>query len=138
MRRRVALKMLPRSQAQDPSSLERFRREARAVAALDHPNLVRAHDIDCDGKQHFLVMEYVDGDNLQNIVAKQGPLDVTRAAHYLRQVALGLHQAHQAGLVHRDIKPGNILLDRSGVVKILDMGLALFFHDKSDNITKTV
>src|SRR5262249_51729096 len=79
---RVALKVLPQSQAQDPSLLERFYREARAVAALDHPNLVRAHDIDRDGKLHFLVMEYVDGDSLQNIVARHGPLDVTRAAHY--------------------------------------------------------
>jgi serine/threonine protein kinase len=136
MRRRVALKLLPPSQARDPSSVERFFREARAVAALDHPNLVRAHDIDRDDKHFFLVMEYVDGNSLQAIVAKNGPLDVMRAANYIRQVALGLHQAHQAGLVHRDIKPGNLLLDRNGVVKILDMGLALFFHDKSDKITQ--
>src|SRR5262249_7237584 len=136
MRRRVALKVLPASQAQDPALVDRFFREARAVAALDHPNLVRAHDFDHDGKLHFIVMEYVDGNSLQNIVATHGPLDVTRAAHYIRQVALGLHQAHQAGLVHRDIKPGNLLLDRGGIVKILDLGLARFFHDKADKLTQ--
>jgi serine/threonine protein kinase len=135
MRRRVAIKVLPVSKAQDPSYLERFYREARAVAALDHPNIVRAHDIDHDDKLHFLVMEYVDGSSLQEIVARHGPLDVTRAAHYMAQAALGLEHAHEAGLVHRDIKPGNILVDRSGSVKVLDMGLARFFHD-DDNLSK--
>src|SRR5215831_15554804 len=137
MRRRVAVKVLPTAKADDPSSLERFYREARAVAALDHPNIVRAYDIDQDDKLHFLVMEYVDGSSLQDIIKKVGPMDVTRAAHYMRQSALGLQHAHEsAGLVHRDIKPGNILVDRGGVVKILDMGLARFFHDEEDILTK--
>jgi serine/threonine protein kinase len=137
MRRRVAVKVLPTQKADDPSSLERFYREARAVAALDHPNIVRAYDIDQDEKLHFLVMEYVDGSSLQDIIKKLGPMDVTRAAHYMRQSALGLQHAHEsAGLVHRDIKPGNILVDRTGVVKILDMGLARFFHDEEDMLTK--
>jgi serine/threonine protein kinase len=137
MRRRVAVKVLPTAKADDPSSLERFYREARAVAALDHPNIVRAYDIDQDDKLHFLVMEYVDGSSLQEIIKKVGPMDVTRAAHYMLQSALGLQHAHaSAGLVHRDIKPGNILVDRSGVVKILDMGLARFFHDEEDILTK--
>ncbi|HKI35698.1 MAG TPA: serine/threonine-protein kinase, partial [Gemmataceae bacterium] len=137
MRRRVAVKVLPTAKADDPSSLERFYREARAVAALDHPNIVRAYDIDQDDKLHFLVMEYVDGSSLQEIIKKVGPMDVTRAAHYMRQSALGLQHAHEsAGLVHRDIKPGNILVDRTGVVKILDMGLARFFHDEEDILTK--
>jgi serine/threonine protein kinase len=137
MRRRVAVKVLPTAKADDPSSLERFYREARAVAALDHPNIVRAYDIDQDDKLHFLVMEYVDGSSLQDIIKKAGPMDVTRAAHYMRQSALGLQHAHEsAGLVHRDIKPGNILVDRGGVVKILDMGLARFFHDEDDILTK--
>ncbi len=137
MRRRVAVKVLPTAKADDPSSLERFYREARAVAALDHPNIVRAYDIDQDDKLHFLVMEYVDGSSLQEIIKKAGPMDVTRAAHYMRQSALGLQHAHEsAGLVHRDIKPGNILVDRTGTVKILDMGLARFFHDEEDILTK--
>ena len=137
MRRRVAVKVLPTAKADDPASLERFYREARAVAALDHPNIVRAYDIDQDEKLHFLVMEFVDGANFQEIVKRTGPLDVLRAAHYIRQAALGIQHAHEAaGLVHRDIKPGNILVDRNGIVKILDMGLARFFHDTDDILTK--
>ena len=136
MKRRVAVKVLPAAKAQDPAALERFYREARAVAALDHPNIVRAYDIDQDGGLHFLVMEYVDGINLQDLVKKVGPLDITRACHYIYGAAVGLQHAHEMGLVHRDIKPGNILVDRSGVVKILDMGLAKFFHDDDDKLTK--
>ncbi len=137
MRRRVAIKVLPPQKAQDSSALERFHREARAVAALDHPNIVRAYDIDQDKDLHFLVMEHVDGANFQEIVKKSGPMDVLRAAHYIRQAALGLQHAHDAAaLVHRDIKPGNILVDRNGIVKILDMGLARFFHDEEDILTK--
>jgi serine/threonine protein kinase len=137
MRRRVAVKVLPTAKADDPSSLERFYREARAVAALDHPNIVRAYDIDQDEKLHFLVMEYVDGSSLQEIIKKTGPMSVLRACHYMQQSALGIQHAYEtAGLVHRDIKPGNILVDRSGIVKVLDMGLARFFNDEEDNLTK--
>ncbi|HEV3262046.1 MAG TPA: protein kinase [Gemmataceae bacterium] len=136
LRRRVAVKVLPPGRSDDRSALERFYREARAVAALDHPNIVRCHDIDCDGAIHFLVMEYVDGSSLQEIVKKHGPMDITRAAHYIRQAALGLQHAHEAGLVHRDVKPGNLLVDRTGTVKVLDLGLARFFNDASDDITR--
>lgn len=136
MRRRVAVKVLPTAKAADDAARERFYREARAVAALDHPNIVHAYDIDQDENLHFLVMEYVDGTSLQDIVNKAGPLALSRACHYIRQAALGLEHAHEAGLVHRDIKPGNIMLDRSGVVKILDMGLARFFNDEDDLLTK--
>src|SRR5437879_6064266 len=137
MRRRVAVKILPTAKAEDPSALERFYREARAVAALDHPNIVRAYDIDQDEKLHFLVMEHVDGASLQEIVKKGGPLDPLRAAHYMRQATLGLRHAHEkAGLVHRDIEPGNIMVDRAGIVKIVDFGLARFFHDEDDILTK--
>ncbi len=137
MRRRVAVKVLPTAKAEDPSSLERFYREARAVAALDHPNIVRAYDIDQDDKLHFLVMEHVDGASLQEIIKKHGPMEILRACHYMRQAALGLQHAHEAAaLVHRDIKPGNILVDRNGIVKVLDMGLARFFNDEEDMLTK--
>jgi serine/threonine protein kinase len=136
MRRKVAVKVLPTAKAEDPSSLERFYREARAVAALDHPNIVRAYDIDQDDNLHFLVMEYVDGASLQEIIKKFGHMDVTRACHYMYWSAIGLEHAHQAGLIHRDIKPGNILIDRQGIVKILDMGLARFFNDDEDLLTK--
>jgi len=135
MKRRVALKVLPAAQAEDKTAIARFHREARAVAALDHPNIVRAHDIDCENKLHFLVMEYVDGSSFQEIVKRRGPMDVLRAVHYVAQAACGLQHAHEAGIVHRDIKPGNVLVDRTGAVKILDMGLARFFHDDRDELT---
>jgi serine/threonine protein kinase len=136
MRRRVAVKVLPTAKASDESSLQRFYREARAAAALDHPNIVHAYDIDQDEALHFLVMEYVDGASLQEVVKKSGPLAPARAANYIRQAALGLEHAHRQGLVHRDIKPGNLLLDRNGTVKILDMGLARFFNDEDDVLTR--
>jgi serine/threonine protein kinase len=135
MKRLVAIKVLPIEKLADPSNLERFYREARAVAALDHPNIVRAYDIDKADNLHFLVMEYVDGTSLQEIIARYGPLDATRAAHYIAQAAVGMHHGHLLSLVHRDIKPGNLLLDRTGVIKLLDMGLARFFNDKDDNLT---
>jgi eukaryotic-like serine/threonine-protein kinase len=136
MRRLVAVKILPTDQIKNTEAVERFYREAQASAALDHPNIVRAYDIDQDGRVHFLVMEYVDGASLQDIVKEHGPLDVPRACHYVAQAAAGLEHAREVGMVHRDIKPGNLLLDRTGTVKILDMGLARFFRDQGDALTK--
>ena len=136
MRRLVALKVLPVDKLSDPSNLERFHREARAVAALDHPNIVRAYDIDQHEKLHFLVMEFVDGNSLQDVVSRHGPMDPVRAAHYISQSAVGLQHAHELGMVHRDVKPGNLLLDRAGVIKILDMGLARFFAKPADSVTE--
>ncbi|VTR92096.1 serine threonine protein kinase : Putative serine/threonine protein kinase (Fragment) OS=Gemmata sp. Wa1-1 PE=3 SV=1: Pkinase [Gemmata massiliana] len=136
MRRRVAVKVLPISKGSDKASLDRFYREARAIAAVDHPNIVRAYDIDQDENLHFLVMEWVDGVNLQDLVKKFGPLDPTRACHYAYGAAIGLQHAHEMGLIHRDIKPGNVLVDRFGVVKVLDLGLARLTHDTEDNLTR--
>ncbi|MCS7168155.1 MAG: serine/threonine-protein kinase [Gemmatales bacterium] len=129
MGRLVALKILPIN-ANDTEAVERFYREARAIAALDHPNIVRAYDVDRNDKVHFLVMEYVDGVSLHQLVKRHGPLEIRRAAHYIAQTAAGLEHAYEAGWVHRDIKPGNLLLSRQGVVKILDMGLARFFEER--------
>ena len=125
MRRRVALKVLP-PDPDDPTHLARFRREAQAVAMLDHPNIVRAFDLDREGTVHFLVMEYVDGASLQFLVDARGPLQVDRAVNYLAQAALGLQHAADAGLVHRDVKPSNLMVDWTGIVKVLDLGLARF------------
>lgn len=136
MGRRVALKVLPIAQAEDKVSLARFYREARAVARLDHPNIVRAHDIDHEDKLHFLVLEFVDGCNLHEFVNRNGPMSAARAAHCIRQAALGLQHAHEAGLVHRDIKPGNLLMDREGTVKLLDLGLAQFFGEENSAFVK--
>ena len=130
MRRRCAIKVLPIKKVNDSSYLARFFREAQAVASLDHPNIVRAYDIDKEVEKnqeiHFLVMEYVKGRSLHEIVKEDGALSFDDAAEFGRQAALGLDHAHQSGLVHRDVKPGNLLQDQSGTVKVLDLGLARF------------
>jgi serine/threonine protein kinase len=129
MRHRVAIKVLAQAPGDESAALQRFYREARAGATLRHPNIVRAYDVGCDGRLHFLVMDYVDGSNLRYIVRRHGPLYLLRAAHYVRQAALGLQHAHERGVVHRDVNPGNLLLDRRGTVKLLDLGLARFLHE---------
>jgi len=135
MKRRVAIKVLPPAKADQPAALGRFYREARAAGQLEHPHIVRTHDIDQDGNLHFIVMEYVDGTNLLDVVKKFGPMDIRRATSYTRQVALGLDFAYRSGLIHRDIKPGNVLIDRHGHAKLLDLGLARFFNDQTDMLT---
>ena len=126
------MKLLPPSSASDEESLKRFQREARASAALDHPNIVRTFDIGLDGKLHYLVMEYVDGKTLHEVVQAEGPLEVHRACAFIRQAALGLQHAHEAGLIHRDIKPGNLIVDAADTVKILDLGLARFIGESAE------
>src|SRR5262249_36147089 len=108
----------------------------RAAAALDHPNIVRVFDMCQEDKLLYMVMEYVDGISLQDLVAKTGPLDIAAACHYARQVAFGLQHAHELGFVHRDIKPANLLLDRVGVVKILDLGLVRSEADAEAGLTR--
>ena len=135
MKRHVAVKVLPPAKAEQPAALGRFYREARAAGSLEHRNIVRTLDIDQDGNLHYIVMEYVNGSNLLDVVRKFGPMDVGRAAHYARQIALGLDYAFRAGIIHRDVKPGNVLLDRDGAAKILDMGLARFYNDTADLLT---
>lgn len=131
MRRRVAIKVLPKSRVKDSSYLERFRLEARAVAKLDDPHIVRAFDIDNEGDTHYIVMEYVDGQDLHRLVADKGPLDPETAADYVAQAATGLAHAHAKNLVHRDIKPANLLVDRNHTVKLLDLGLAKLTEDET-------
>ncbi|MCL4191122.1 MAG: protein kinase [Thermoguttaceae bacterium] len=135
MQRRVAIKVLPKDRVDDSSYLKRFHREAQAAAALDHRNIVRAYDVDSEGTTHYLVMEYVEGRDLQRIVHDDGPLPYAKAAEYLRQAAEGLAHAHSAGLIHRDIKPANLLIDSHGVVKLLDLGLARFTADEKASLT---
>jgi serine/threonine-protein kinase len=137
MQRRVAIKVLPKERVEDSSYLARFHREAQAAAALDHRNIVRAYDVDNDGNLHYLVMEYVEGRDLQRIVHDDGVLDYAVAADYTRQAADGLAHAHAAGLIHRDIKPANLLVDQNNVVKVLDLGLARFDDGKLASLTVT-
>jgi len=125
----VALKILPVHRHSDAASTSRFEREFAAVGKLHHPNIVKAYDAGDANGLHFLVMELIDGVNLHQLVKRQGPLQVADACEIIRRAALGLHHAHQHGLVHRDMKPSNVLLSRRGEVKVLDLGLALLQDD---------
>jgi serine/threonine protein kinase len=124
--RLVALKILPPAAAGDPGFAERFNREARALARLNHPNIVAVHDFGQAGALHYLVMEFVDGGNLRQI-EQAGRLAPEQALAIVPQICEALQFAHNEGIVHRDIKPENILLDKKGRVKITDFGIAKFF-----------
>ena len=128
MHRKCAVKVLPAKLLGGGSHLQRFLREARAVAALDHPNIVRAYDVASEGEgpnaTYYLVMELVVGRSLYDLVKRDGPPGPDRVRRIGRESALGLAHAHAAGIVHRDVKPGNILLANSGAVKVTDLGLA--------------
>ncbi len=119
-----ALKILPPSFARDRDAVLRFRREVEAAGRLAHPNLVAAQDADEDRGVHFLVMDYVEGRDLDRVVRDRGPMAVTQAIDCLMQAARGLDAAHAQGIIHRDIKPGNLMLDNGGTVRVLDLGLA--------------
>jgi WD40 repeat protein/tRNA A-37 threonylcarbamoyl transferase component Bud32 len=155
MERTVALKVIHRRLTEKPALVERFRREVKAAAGLNHPNIVAAHDADQAGDQQILVMEYVQGITLDRVVKESGPLDPALACTLIRQAALGLQHAHERGLVHRDIKPQNLMVvageaataEPSGSpatddsprtkhqVKILDFGLARLGQAAADDLT---
>lgn len=120
----VAIKTLPASTQHNSSVLARFEREARLATRLVHPNIIAAYEADEFNGTRFLVMQYIAGQDLSAAVKANGPLSVPQAINYIQQAARGLEFAHAAGVVHRDIKPGNLLLDHDGVIKILDLGLA--------------
>ncbi len=128
MKRIVALKVLAPDLVKTERARRLFEREVRAAARLHHPNIVTAYDANQSGGRHYLVMEYVDGPNLFDLVKEHGPLPPGQACEFARQAAVGLQYAYERGLIHRDIKPGNLLVqrgsDRGWVVKILDFGLA--------------
>jgi tRNA A-37 threonylcarbamoyl transferase component Bud32 len=124
MQRSVALKVINRRYTADAAAAERFRREVRAAARLHHPNIVTAFDADNVGDAHFLIMEYVEGRSLARVLEEHGPLPVAAACDHVRQAALGLQHAHERGMVHRDVKPDNLMLTPDGTVKVLDFGLA--------------
>ena len=132
MGRECAIKVLPLSKA-TPDSISNFNREVRTQAQLDHPNLVRAFDAGRDGSTHYLVVEYVPGVDLRKLVRTQGKLSQQQAASVILQAARGLEYAHKRGLVHRDIKPGNILVTPDGIAKVSDLGLAGFIHDAEND-----
>ena len=131
MDRLVALKVIKSHLLSKPEAVKRFQREVQAAARLSHPNIVTAYDAEQAGDFHFLVMEYVDGLELSEVVNQRGPLPVAEAADYIRQAAAGLQHAHEMGMVHRDIKPQNLMLDEAGNIKILDFGLANFASESA-------
>lgn len=120
----VALKILPAERLKDPQVVARFHREMKAVGRLDHPNIIRATDAGEELGTHYLVMDFVDGEDVARLVERQDKLSIADACEIIRQAAVGLQHAHEHNLVHRDIKPANMLLTRQGVVKLLDLGLA--------------
>jgi serine/threonine protein kinase len=126
--RTEAIKVLPKSRS-TPEAIAAFQREIRAQAQLDHPNLVRATYADHEGDTYFFVTEYVPGTDLRKLVRRNGPLPAAIAATIISQAADGLHYAHRRGLIHRDVKPGNLLVTPDGHTKVTDLGLAWFIID---------
>ncbi|TWU42129.1 serine/threonine protein kinase [Novipirellula artificiosorum] len=129
LKRQVAVKLLPRERVNQPGWLDRFEREMTTIAALEHPNVVRATDAGHQEGWHYLVMEYLDGMDVGRIAHRVGQLPIADACEIVRQAALGLAHVHELGLVHRDIKPSNLMLTRSGQIKLLDLGLVLAGDD---------
>jgi serine/threonine-protein kinase len=125
LKRKVAIKILGRDLSNDPEEMARFEKEAIAAAALDHENIVTIYDIDEVQGRPFIVMEYVEGEDLEQHLQRKGPMPVMRAAEVVLEVCKALEHAHHKGMVHRDIKPGNILLGRDGRIKLTDFGLAM-------------
>ncbi|MEA1950799.1 MAG: serine/threonine-protein kinase, partial [Planctomycetota bacterium] len=124
MKRRVALKVVSKQVGKDPASLERFLAEARLIASLDHPNIVQAYDVDKESDRFYIVMEYIEGQDLDVLVQEHGLFGFEEVADCIRQAADGLAHAHGRKMIHCDIKPSNLLLSDQGVIKILDMGMA--------------
>jgi serine/threonine-protein kinase len=138
LERSVALKILHEQYTRDDDYVERFRREARSVAQLTHPNIVTVIDRgEQDGRQ-FIVFEYVDGENLKQLLEREGPLSAQEAIELVLQVARGLAFAHSQGLVHRDVKPQNVLLDADGRAKVTDFGIARSLEVDGMTVTGTV
>ncbi len=143
LKRTVAIKVLPARRMKSAAALARFEREMAAVGALNHPNIVTAHDAGEDAGMHYLVMEYVDGLDLATLVRRVGPLEPADACEIVRQAARGLAEAAARGIVHRDVKPSNLMLSRAAtegavsLVKILDFGLARLspLHGDGDELT---
>lgn len=125
LKRTVAVKVLKDQMSGDAAFIRRFEREAQSAAALSHPHIVNIYDVGVEEDTYYMVMEYVDGDNLKEYIRQKGPLPVDEAVRIASQIARALEQAHSAGVVHRDIKPQNILFSRDGNVKVTDFGIAI-------------
>ena len=129
-----AIKVLPVSRVNDSAWLARFINGASASALIKHRNVASGHDMGLHKKHHYIVMEYVEGDDLQSIVAKQGPLEWSAAAGFIRQAAEALAHLHEIGTVHRDVKPSHLMVDKNGVVRLLDMSMARGLRERRESI----
>ena len=136
LERYVALKLLPAGKTADPARRQRFIREARAASALNHPNIVIIHDIDCSNGTDFIAMEFVAGKTLDHLIPKKG-LRVSEALKYAIQIVDALAAAHAVGIVHRDLKPGNVVVSEKGVVKVVDFGLAKLIEDTNPSAAES-
>ena len=124
LKRHVAVKILHERYANDEQFVERFRREATHAAGLSHPNIVSIYDRGVAGGSYYIVMEYIEGRTLKELIVTRGPCPVPVAISYTRQILAALRYAHKNGIIHRDIKPHNVLVDREGRVKVADFGIA--------------
>src|SRR5580704_9549991 len=131
--RDVAIKVLPDAFAHDPERLSRFQREAKMLAALNHPNIATIYGLEQSGGTSYLVMELVAGETLQELVTRDGPVAVEEALTIAKQIAEALEAAHEKGIIHRDLKPANVKVTPEGKVKVLDFGLAKAFEGDSAN-----
>ena len=130
LNREVTVKILQEQFTSNQKFVMRFRKEAQAIAALSHPNIVSVYDVGCsDEGEPYLIMEYVEGKTLKEIINKMGPLSLDRSLDYVHQILAGLNHAHSYGVIHRDIKPQNIMITPEGQVKIMDFGLAMNLTD---------
>jgi len=132
--RTVAIKILRPSLTNDPTFLVRFRNEARAVANLSHPNIVTVYDVGNEGPTHYMVMEFIEGQDLKKIIKTLGAVPIQRALNIAIQICAGIGFAHRAGLVHADIKPQNILMTKEDVVKVTDFGIAQALSDTQPGV----
>ncbi len=136
--RPVAVKLMHREMTEQPDQLERFNQEARAVAKLSNPNVVAVIDAGEDGGRPYIVLEYVQGETLKQRISRAGALDATEALAYALEIAQGLAVAHEAGMVHRDVKPQNVLIDATGRAKLTDFGISRQLNDEGVTATGRV
>ena len=135
LERKVAIKVLRGDLSSDDKFIRRFQREALSVSNLSHQNIVEVYDVGEEGHQHYIVMEYIEGKTLKQLIQKRGSLTLTEVIDIMNQLTDGLAHAHEAYIIHRDIKPQNIMIEDDGLIKITDFGIAMALN--STQLTQT-